>query len=85
MNNLVSGSRVRVESVDQGIQIDEFTASGAPSEDRTLPLYASGNPRNSLRIKVRNASSSPAYRPFETQALAQLGVVLVYVFQEPDE
>ena len=83
--NLVEGSRVRAEVVSTGETLDEFVATADATQDRTLSLYASGNPRNDLRIKVRKASESPAYRPFESQATAQLGTVTVYVFQEPDE
>lgn len=82
---IVEGSRVRVETAAEGITLDEFVSTASEIENRTLPLYASGNPRNDLRIKVRKASESPAYRPFESQATAQLGTVTVYVFQEPDE
>ena len=83
--NLVAGSRVRVEAADTAEQFDEFIASGDSTQLRSLLLFPSGNPRNDLRIKVRKASESPAYRPFESQATAQLGTVTVYVFQEPDE
>ena len=83
--NLVEGSRVRVEAAGDGTTLDEFVATADSIQDRTLSLYASGNLLNDLRIKVRKASESPAYRPFETQATAQLGTVTVYVFQEPDE
>lgn len=83
--NLVAGSRVRVEAADTAEQFDEFIASGDSTQLRSLPLFPSGNPRNDLRIKVRKASESPAYRPFESQATAQPGTVTVYVFQEPDE
>ena len=83
--NLVEGSRVRAEVVSTGETLDEFVATADATQDRTLSLYASGNPRNDLRIKVRKASESPAYRPFESQTTAQLGTVTVYVFQEPDE
>ena len=83
--NLVEGSRVRVEAADTAEQFDEFIASGDSTQLRSLLLFPSGNPRNDLRIKVRKASESPAYRPFESQATAQLGTVTVYVFQEPDE
>lgn len=83
--NLVAGSRVRVEAAGSGATLDEFVASGAATEDRTLSLYASGNSLNDLRIKVRNASGVPAYRPFESQATAQSGIVTVFVFQELDE
>ena len=83
--NLVAGSRVRTEVASTGETLDEFVATADATQDHTLSLYASGNPRNDLRIKVRKASESPAYRPFESQATAQLGTVTVYVFQEPDE
>ena len=82
---IVEGSRVRVETAAEGITLDEFVSTASEIENRTLSLYASGNPRNNLRIKVRNASGTPAYVPFESQAVAQLGTVIVYVFQEPDE
>ena len=83
--NLVEGSRVRTEVASTGETLDEFVATADAAQDHTLLLYASGNPRNDLRIKVRKASESPTYRPFESQATAQLGTVTVYVFQEPDE
>ena len=83
--NLVEGSRVRTEVTSTGETLAEFVATAAATQDHTLPLYASGNPSNDLRIKVRKASDSPAYRPFESQATAQLGTVTVYVFQELDE
>ena len=83
--NLVAGSRVRVEAADTAEQLVEFIASGDSTQLRSLQLFPSGNPLNDLRIKVRKASESPAYRPFESQATAQFGVVTVYVFQEPDE
>lgn len=84
LTNLVVGSRVRVEDLSGGTELDSFVATAA-EHDRTLQRYTSGNPLNNLRIKVRKASEAPAYRPFETQAVAQAGTVSVYVFQEPDE
>ena len=83
--NLVEGSRVRVEAADDGTTLDEFVATADTVQERTLSLYASGNSLNEIRIKVRNASGAPAYRPFESQAVAQNGVVTIFVFQEPDE
>ena len=83
--NLVEGSRVRTEVASTGETLDEFVATADAAQDHTLSLYASGSPRNDLRIKVRKASESPAYRPFESQAVAQNGVVTIFVFQEPDE
>lgn len=83
--NLIEGSRVRVEATGDGTTLDEFVATAALIQDRTLSLYVSGSALNDLRIKVRNASGTPAYQPFESQAVAQLGTVTVFVFQEPDE
>ncbi len=83
--NLVEGSRVRVEAAGDGTTLDEFVATAASIQDRTLSLYVSGSTLNDLRIKVRNASGVPAYKPFESQAVAQLGTVTVFVFQELDE
>ena len=82
---IVEGSRVRVETAAEGITLDEFVSTASEIESRTLSLYASGNTRNNMRIKVRNASGVPAYKPFEPQAVAQLGTVTVFVFQELDE
>lgn len=84
LKNLVVGSRVRIEAITSGQLIDEFVST-AVNEDRAISLYASGSPLNDLRIKVRKASESPTYRPFESQTAAQRGVVTVYVFQELDE
>lgn len=85
MINIVPNSRVRIEAAGNGSTVDEFVVADAEPQERVIPLYASGNPLNNLRIKVRNASGSPAYRPFETQTVAQRGTVSVFVFQEPDE
>lgn len=84
LNNVVDGSRVRVETLS-GASLDEYVADASGVQDRVLDLYASGNPLNNLRIKVRNASATPTYRPFETQATAQLGYVIVFISQELDE
>ena len=48
--NLVEGSRVRAEVASTGEALDEFVATADATQDRTLSLYASGNPRNDLRI-----------------------------------
>ena len=84
LKNLVVGSRVRVEVQTTGSLVDEFIVSST-DQDRSINLYASGNANNNLRIKVRQGSSSPTYRPFETYAQAQQGVVIAYISQESDE
>lgn len=84
LQNIIPGSRYRIETVSAGVALAEGVAS-TNTVNLLLQLYAAGSPYNDLRIKVRNASDTPAYRPFESQALAQPGTVAVYVFQEPDE
>ncbi len=84
LQNVVVGSRYRVEALSTGDTLAEGEA-GDTLTSIPLPLYANGNPNTELRIKVRNASGTPAYKPFESQAVAQLGTVTVFVFQEPDE
>ena len=84
LQNIVPGSRYRVETLSQGVTLSEGVADSS-SVILTLQLYATGSPYNDLRIKVRNASGVPAYKPFQSQAVAQLGTVTIFVFQEPDE
>lgn len=84
LKNLAAGSRVRVESQAAGTTLDGFVAAGG-DQDRTLNLYASGNTLNDLRIKVRKATASPKYKPFETLASAQAGIVTAYIAQVSDE
>lgn len=84
LQNVVVGSRYRIEALSTGDTLAEGEA-GNTLVSIPLPLYANGNPNTELRIKVRNASGVPAYKPFESQAVAQLGTVSVFVFQEPDE
>lgn len=84
LQNIIPGSRYRIETLSEGVTLAEGVADSS-NVDLTLQLYASGSPYNNLRIKARNASATPAYRPFESQAVAQLGTVTVFVFQELDE
>lgn len=84
LENIVPGSRFRVEADQSGVALAEGIATQSVVSI-PLQLYAAGSPLNSLRIKVRKASEEPYFRPFESQATAQSGVVAVFVFQEPDE
>lgn len=84
LQNIIPGSRYRIETTSAGITLAEGIAETSTTSV-TLQLYAAGSPYNDLRIKVRNASGTPTYRPFESQAVAQLGTVTVFVFQELDE
>lgn len=84
LQNLVVGSRIRLEVASTGETVDDRVASST-DEVFALSLYAPGSLRNSVRIKVRNASGSPAYRPYTTQATLAAQPQVVFVFQEPDE
>lgn len=89
LKNAVAGSRYRIEVVAGGALVADGDVPGAPGIavdlDVAVPYYAAGNPANDLRIKVRKASAAPYYRPFETQASAQAGVVVAYISQELDQ
>ena len=83
LQNIVSGSRYRIEVASTGTLLASGVAAST-TEDVTIDRYASGNANNSLRIKVRQGSSAPKYQPFETQAESAPGTVLVWVAQVPD-
>ena len=83
LTNLVPGSAVLVQASD-GTPLYSGVASG-PVLSVSLDVYAAGSPLNELRIKVRKASGSPFYQPFETQAAAFSGAQSIFVSQIPDE
>ena len=84
LTNVIVGSRVHVEKLSDGSVFYDAIAA-----DTTLLLtinaYSAGNPNNFLLIKVRNASATPSFRPYETQATAIVGSSSIYVSQIPDE
>jgi hypothetical protein len=91
LKNIVRGSRYRIEVATTGALADTDGEGDAPAGtgtttdvDITLPYYASGNANNDLRIKVRKGSAATKYLPFETQAVAQAGVVISYISQTAD-
>ena len=83
LQNVVIGSRYRVEIASGGTTVADGIAAGS-TVVLAVPYYSIGNGNNTLRVKVRNAGA-PAYRAFETQATAAAGEVLVFVSQELDE
>jgi hypothetical protein len=83
LTNLVVGSAVQVETL-AGAAVENRTASSG-TEVFALSAYASGNPANNLRIKVRKGSAAPFYQPWETLATATPGSASIYVSQIPDE
>lgn len=86
--NCAVGSRYRVERQSDGALVTEGTVSGASGfadVELTVPYYSIGSASNSMIVKVRKASASPYYRPFETLALAGSNGSNVYVSQQLDE
>lgn len=81
LQNVVAGSIWRIEDTADNSLVDTGTAAGGDI-GVLVPNYGS---TRTLRVKVRNASGSPAYKPFETQASVALLAASVYVSQQPDE
>ena len=84
LNNVVIGSRIHIETQGDGTTLHDSVAD-ATDETIVLSAYANGSPYNDLRIKVRKASESPTYKPYETLATAIAGSASIYVSQIPDE
>ena len=84
LNNVVIGSRIHIETQGDGTTLHDSVAD-ATDETIVLSAYASGSAYNDLRIKVRKASESPTYKPYETLATAISGSASIYVSQIPDE
>lgn len=84
LTNVVVGSRVHIEKQSDGATLDDEVAA-VSTVVISLSAYAPGNANNDLRIKVRNASGSPAYKPYETLATALVGSTSIYVSQILDE
>jgi hypothetical protein len=80
LTNLIAGSRVYIENTtDTAVLFNEIEATTTFSD--TVNFTAN----KSLLVRIRNASSSPKYKPFETTGtLTSSGFSLV-VNQELDE
>lgn len=83
LTNVVVDSAIRVELQGDG-SVMEVRMATSTTEVFTVPAYATGNAANSLRIKVRKGSSGLLYKPYETLAVASVGVQSIYVSQIPD-
>ena len=82
LTNVVSGSRVHIESQDGATQhYDDI----APTGVITLDVYQSGSAKNDWRIRIRKASSGITYIPYETLMTAAKGSSSIYVNQVSDE
>lgn len=84
LNNVIVGSRIRVEVTSSGDTIYDGDAA-ATTVNLTLPAYAPGSTNNSLTVKVRKASVSPFYKPYSTQTVARVGSADLYIEQQLDE
>ena len=84
LNNLVVGSRIHIETQGDGTTLHDSVAT-ATVETIVLSAYTNGSAYNALRIKVRKASESPTYKPYETLATAIAGSAAIYISQILDE
>lgn len=84
LTNVVVGSRVNIRDQDGTTTIYDGIAASS-SVVVSVPVYGIGSGLNNLRIKVRKASGSPNYIPYETLTTAFVGSQSIYVSQIPDE
>jgi hypothetical protein len=80
LTNVVVGSQYEIEDY-LGASITMGTAA-ASSVALSIPVYAANN---TIKIKVRKATASPFYQPYETQATAVVGAQSIFVNQLSDE
>jgi hypothetical protein len=82
LTNIVVGSRIHIQS---GTTTLHDAVAASSSVVIPMQVYAGGSPLNNWTIKIRKGSSSPTYRPYETQMTATVGASSIYVSQIPDE
>ena len=84
LTNVVVGSRIHIrDQANTTTLYDQIATSGTVAIP--LQVYAGGSPLNNWRIKIRKASESPTYRPYETLMTATVGASSIYVSQIADE
>lgn len=84
LTNIAIGSAIWIG--DQAGTTTMYNGTAATSSPTiTLAAYAPGSSLNDLRIRVRKASGSPNYIPYETLMTAIAGATSIYVSQIPDE
>lgn len=81
LTNVVSDSAWRVEDTADNSLVDSGTASGS-TVNASVPWFGTDR---TLLIKVRKGTTSPYYKPFETQAVVGGSTVSVFISQIPDE
>jgi hypothetical protein len=83
LTNVVVGSRISIRDKDGTVtKYDQIAATSTVVI--TLNVYGVAS-LNDWRIKVRKASGSPTYIPYETLMTATPGISSIYVSQIPDE
>ncbi len=83
LTNVVSGSRVHVETAVAGTTLHDSVPVVFPVVI-SLSAYSIGSANNDLRIKVRQGTTAPKYLPFETLATALVGSASIFVSQVLD-
>lgn len=83
LTNVVVGSRIAIrDQADTTTLYDQIAAT--PTVGISLSVYSAGSPLNDWRIKIRKASETPYYQPYETLMTASVGSSSIYVSQLPD-
>lgn len=84
LSNVVIDSIYQIEVASTGAVVTSGTAASS-TINLNIPLYAAGSALNSLRIKVRKATTAPYYQPYETQTTSFLGSTSLFVNQVRDD
>lgn len=89
LTNVAVGSRYRVELAGSGaLATPNLAAEGVAASSTvvlSLDYFGIGSVNNNWRIKVRSASGSPTYKPFETLATASAAAQSIFIGQIQDE
>jgi hypothetical protein len=89
LQNVPAGARVQVEDENGTTVLSSEIATGTNGTfvtySKTLQVYAGGSALNNWRIKVRKASTTPYYRPYETLMTATVGASSIYVSMIQDD
>lgn len=82
IQNAVVGSRYRVARQSDDLELATGTVPTSTFQLTSIPVYS--NPML-VEIRIRNASGSPAYRPYLGFLSMQNGLNIAFVSQELDE
>lgn len=87
LNNVPAGARIFIRDQNDTTTLSDEVKVGDESVayNKTLQVYAGGSPLNNWRIRVRKASGTPFYRPYETLMTATVGSSSIYVSMQADE